>query len=78
MGPGTKDIHVTPPSRRDLMTRKANPVIAGGVVRGTWARNGDNISVTWLDQRPLPRTAIERETRRLSAVLGTDLRLTAA
>src|SRR6476469_6066240 len=36
IGPGTKDIRVTPSSRRDLMTRKANPVIAGGVVRGTW------------------------------------------
>ena len=32
MGPGTKDVHVTPSSRRDLMTRKANPVIVGGVV----------------------------------------------
>ncbi len=32
MGPGTKDAHVTPPTRRDLMTRKANPVVVGGVV----------------------------------------------
>ena len=54
MGPGTKDAHVTPPTRRDLMTRKANPVIAGGVVCGTWAREGDEITVTWLDERRRP------------------------
>ena len=54
MGPGTKDVHVTPPSRRDLVTRKANPVIVGGVVRGTWARKGDELTVTWLDERRDP------------------------
>jgi len=78
MGPGTKDTHVTPSTRRDLMTRKANPVIAGGVVCGTWARDGDEITVTWLDERPRPQKAIERETRRLAAVLDRDLRLTLA
>jgi hypothetical protein len=78
MGPGTKDTHVTPLARRDLMTRKANPVIAGGVVRGTWARKGDEITVTWLDERRRPRKAIERETAHLAAVLGRDLRLTLA
>ena len=51
MGPGTKDVHVTPPSRRDLVTRKANPVIVGGVVCGTWARKGDELTVTWLDDQ---------------------------
>ena len=30
MGVGTKDVHVTPPSLRALVTRKANPVIVGG------------------------------------------------
>jgi hypothetical protein len=60
------------------MTRKANPVISGGVVCGTWARQGDEVTVTWLDERRRPRKAIERETRRLAAVLGRDLRLTLA
>ena len=46
MGPGTKDVHVTPQSRRDLVTRKANPVIVGGVVCGTWARKGDELTVS--------------------------------
>lgn len=75
MGPGTKDGHVTPPSRRDLMTRKANPVIAGGVVCGTWARKGDDLTVTWLDAGPLPDQAITQESGRLADQLGLDVRL---
>ncbi len=76
IGPGTKDVHVTPPSRRDPMTRKANPVIVGGVVCGTWARKGEGLSVTWLDGRRPPRAAIEDETARLGGLLGHDLHLT--
>jgi hypothetical protein len=76
MGPGTKDVHVTPSTWRDLITRKANPVIAGGVVCGTWARKGDEVTVTLLEGRRQPRKAIERETARLAAVLDRDLRLT--
>ncbi len=75
IGPGTKDVHVTPSSRRDLMTRKANPVIAGGVVCGTWARRGDELTVTWLDERRRPDGEIEREARRLGDLLGQELRL---
>jgi len=75
MGPGTKDVHVTPATRRDLMTRKANPVIAGGVVCGTWARRGDELTVSWLDERPRPDEAIERESGRLADLLGRDLHL---
>jgi hypothetical protein len=75
MGPGTKDVHVTPSSRRDLMTRKANPVIVGGVVCGTWARRGDELTVTWLDERQRPQEAIGREADRLAAILRRELRL---
>ena len=75
IGPGTKDVHVTPSSRRDLMTRKANPVILGGVVCGTWARKGDELTVTWLDERARPDEAIERESARLADLLDRDLRL---
>lgn len=69
MGPGTKDEHVVPPARREAMTRKANPVLEGGVVRGTWTRRGDGISVTWLDDRPRPDAAIAAETERLAGIL---------
>ena len=75
IGPGTKDIHVTPASRRDLMTRKANPVVVGGVVCGTWARRGAELAVTWLDERRPPEAALEQQADRLAELLGTDLRL---
>ena len=75
IGPGTKDAHVTPPDRRELMTRKANPVIVGGVVSGTWARRGDELTVTWLDDGPPPSTALEEEAARLAGIVGTDLGL---
>jgi len=75
IGPGTKDVHVTPASRRDLMTRKANPVIVGGTVCGTWARKGDEVTVTWLDERRRPDEAIERESDRLADLLCRDLHL---
>ena len=75
IGPGTKDTHVTPASRRDLMTRKANPVVVGGVVSGTWARQGDDLTVTWLDERSRPDAALEQEAGRLADLLGRDLRV---
>lgn len=79
MGSGTKDSHITPPARRQAMTRKANPVIVGGVVRGTWAVTTDKkneIAVTWLDEVRCPQKALEGEAQRLAAILGDDLRLT--
>jgi hypothetical protein len=75
MGTSTKDTHVVPPALRQLMTRKANPVTYGGVVCGTWARAGDVITVTWLDERRRPRQALEQETARLAAIAGRDLTL---
>jgi hypothetical protein len=77
IGPGTKDAHVTPPARRDLMTRKANPVIVSGVVRGTWTRKGQDLTVTWVDPRRPPEEAVHREADRLADLLGTNLRLRA-
>lgn len=75
IGPGTKDGHVTPPALRELMTRKANPVIFGGVVCGTWARKGDQLTVSWLDQRPRRDDAIRQEAERLAGLLDGDLQL---
>jgi hypothetical protein len=75
MGPGTKAVHVTPPSRRDLVTRKANPVIMGGVVCGTWARRDDELTVSWLEDTRRPEEALREETARLAGILGRDLHL---
>jgi hypothetical protein len=75
IGPGTKDAHVTPTELRDAMTHKANPVTHGGVVRGTWVRREHELVVTWSAEQPPPESSIERETRRVSAMLGHDLQL---
>ncbi|EAP99108.1 hypothetical protein JNB_03030 [Janibacter sp. HTCC2649] len=75
MGPGTSDGHVTPPAHRDLMTRKANPVIDGGVVCGTWARARDAVTVTWLGPGRRPEAALASEVDRLAELLGRDLTL---
>jgi Winged helix DNA-binding domain len=75
IGPGTKDVHVTPSSRRDPVTRKANPVIVGGVVRGTWRTNGKEVVVTWLDAGRTPRTALKKEIARLATIQGRPLEL---
>lgn len=75
MGVSTKDTQVTPAPLRDLMTRKANPVVVGGVVSGTWARKGDDLTVNWLVDRPRPTEAIEAEAERLSSFLGRELRV---
>ena len=76
MGPGTKDAQVTPPTMREAVTRKANPVIVGGVVRGTWSARKDEPEVAWQDRAPRPHEAIEAEAERLAGILGVDLHRT--
>ena len=76
MGPGTKDGHVTPPPQRGAVTRKANPVIVGGVVSGTWARQADDLTVTWQGEQARPDALIAQETARLGGILDRDLHLT--
>jgi hypothetical protein len=73
MGPGTKDVHVTPPALRDALTRKANPVVVGGVVSGTWTRRGDELTVAWRHGSRRPDRAIEQEVARLADILGAEL-----
>ena len=67
MGPGTKDEHVVPAHLRDLVTRKANLVVADGVVAGTWSRRGVDVDVRWLGEGAPPRTALDAEVARVSA-----------
>ena len=71
MGPGTKDAHVIPPTMREAVTRKANPVLVGGVVRGTWSAKKGEQKIAWQDGAPRPHDEIEAETVRLADVLGT-------
>lgn len=77
MGPGTKDEHVVPPVHRALVTRKANPVIAGGVVSGTWSRKGGDVEVTWFEGNGAPpRKALEEQVDKLATMTGQPLRPT--
>ena len=75
MGPGTKETHIVPPGRRTLVTRKANLVTAGGVVRGTWTIKGDELTVKWLDHDTPPRQDLAEETDRLASIIGRPLGL---
>lgn len=65
MGPGTQDAHVVPTELRDLVTRKSNLVVAGGVVSGTWSRRGSDVEVRWLGTGTAPQPAIDAEVERL-------------
>lgn len=67
MGPGTKDTHVVPGPLRDAITRKANPLIAGGVVCGTLSRKDDELTVICKAERPPPWKTIEQESKRPSS-----------
>jgi hypothetical protein len=71
IGPGTKDEHVTPAARRTQVTRKANLVVAGGVVSGTWRATAGELVVEWFaDGGRIPRRALAQASERLDAILG--------
>jgi Winged helix DNA-binding domain len=79
LGPGTGDGHVTPGERRWEVSKQSGwispVVVAGGVVSGTWERDGSSVRVTWFAEAGrVPRTPLEAEVARLSSILGTELR----
>lgn len=77
IGPGTKDAHVVPPARRTPVTRKANLVVAGGVVRGTWLAKAGDVEVTWFGENGKPPlNDVAEEVGRLSAFLDRPLKMT--
>jgi hypothetical protein len=54
LGPGTADPNIVSAARRALVSRKANVVIAGGVVSGTWSSSSDGIAVDWFAEAGTP------------------------
>ena len=77
MGPGTHDEHVVPPAHRGPVTQKANLVVAGGVVRGTWMAKGGDVKVSWFGEEGAPpRQALDEQVDRLATMLGRPLRPT--
>ncbi|HEY7565248.1 MAG TPA: winged helix DNA-binding domain-containing protein [Acidimicrobiia bacterium] len=81
MAPGTADPHVLPPGRRAEVSKTsgwiAPVVLAGGVIRGVWSRDGAGVRVAWFGEngRP-PRAALRGEVDRLSSILDQELKLT--
>ncbi len=83
MGPGTGDGHVVPARRRAAVSKQAGwiapVVLGGGVVRGTWQLSGERVQVAWFKEAgAVPRTALHGEVKRLSTILGRELRLEVA
>jgi hypothetical protein len=77
LGPGTADAHVVPPTRRTLVTRGANLVIAGGVVSGTWSVTKEGATVNWFSEvAPLPEESLAEQVARLAVLLGRTLQVT--
>jgi hypothetical protein len=78
MGVGTEDAHVIPAAHRRAVSKQsgwiAPIVIAGGVVAGTWAVDGDTLSIGWFKgaRKPAARP-VTAEMHRLGAVLGQAL-----
>jgi hypothetical protein len=74
MGPSTKDEHVVPHAHRTPVTRKANLVVAGGVVSGTWSATRHEVTVTWFAERTKPpREALDQEVAKLATILDRPL-----
>jgi hypothetical protein len=76
LGPGTADVHVVPPARRQLVSRQANLVIVGGVVSGTWTLSDDYLVVAWFAEAGTPaHEALADEVARLATILERPLQL---
>jgi hypothetical protein len=77
LGPGTADARVVPPARRALVSRKANLVIVGGVVSGTWSLSDGEAVVAWFPEAGSPpREALAEEVTRLAGLLDRPLQPT--
>jgi hypothetical protein len=77
LGPGTADAHVVPPARRNLVSRQANIVIAGGVVSGTWSLTGDQVVTAWFAEAgPPAREELAEEVARLATIFDRPLQST--
>jgi hypothetical protein len=79
LGPGTADRHVVPAARRAAVSKQSGwispVVVAGGIVKGTWELDGDQVRVGWFKEAGAPpRSQIKAEVERLSSILDRGLR----
>jgi hypothetical protein len=80
LGPGTDDERIIAKHRRFTVSKTAGwispVVVVGGIVCGIWDLDGDRVTVTWFAEAGrVPRTALEKETRRLGRTMGRSLTL---
>ncbi len=79
MATGTSDTRVVPGARREVISRSANLVVAGGVLAGTWKVRGNRLEVTWFRERgQVPGTALEEQAAVLAGFMGRPLELDVA
>jgi hypothetical protein len=70
LGPGTKEDCIVPPAHRPAVTRRANLVISGGVLVGTWALREGRLTVSCFDEVDPPDPALlDAEVARVSEIL---------
>lgn len=76
LGPGTADPRLVAPARRGLLSNGASMVLRGGVVIGTWRRDGAAVSVACFEEAgPVAAGELRDAVERLGRSLGTDLTL---
>ena len=76
---GTRPGHRRPPrcpaGPAEAVSRKANLVIAGGAVSGTWTLTDDEVVTAWFAEAGrAPKTALADEVQRLATILDRPLR----
>ena len=77
MAPGTSDVRVVLPARRELVSRSANMVVSRGVLAGTWSVRGDRLEVVWFQESGrVPRTVLDQEAEALARFLDRPLDVT--
>src|SRR3989442_1592121 len=76
---GASSAWAGPPSADEAAVSKQSGwispiVVAGGIVKGTWDRAGDEVRVDWFKEAgPPPRSQIKAEVARLSSILDRSL-----
>ena len=74
LGPGTADVRLISPGRRDVFSRGASPVVQRGVVAGTWRLQGNRAAVSWFGEGDdASWNALDEDVQRLSGILGRTL-----
>ena len=76
LGPGTADGHIVPAAGRPLVSRGSQMVVVGGVVRGTWSINDENVEIDWFagSETP-PKREVDAEVARLAVILDRRIKV---